>query len=254
MSGVKDKVVILTGGAGDIARVVAAKLLDGGAKVLLVDRDADRLAGFCDSLGSPAIAFCVADVTSEADTAAYVKAALDKFGAIDVLLANAGIEGQVAPVADYDTKVFRQVLEVNVTGPFLGIKAVYPHMLANGGGSIIITSSIAGLRGNSGLSAYNASKHAVIGLMRSVAAEGGPHNIRVNTINPSPVEGRMIRSLEEGNMPDAPDAIRELLQASIPLRRYAMPTDVANLMLFLASEESSFLSGSVYSVDGGMNA
>jgi NAD(P)-dependent dehydrogenase (short-subunit alcohol dehydrogenase family) len=193
-------------------------------------------------------------VTSEADTAAYVKAALDKFGAIDVLLANAGIEGQVAPVADYDTKVFRQVLEVNVTGPFLGIKAVYPHMLANGGGSIIITSSIAGLRGNSGLSAYNASKHAVIGLMRSVAAEGGPHNIRVNTINPSPVEGRMIRSLEEGNMPDAPDAIRELLQASIPLRRYAMPTDVANLMLFLASEESSFLSGSVYSVDGGMNA
>jgi NAD(P)-dependent dehydrogenase (short-subunit alcohol dehydrogenase family) len=254
MSGVKDKVVIVTGGAGDIARVVAAKLLDGGAKVLLVDRDADRLAGFCDSLGSPAIAYCVADVTSEADTAAYVKAALDKFGAIDVLLANAGIEGQVAPVADYDTKVFRQVLEVNVTGPFLGIKAVYPHMLANGGGSIIITSSIAGLRGNSGLSAYNASKHAVIGLMRSVAAEGGPHNIRVNTINPSPVEGRMIRSLEEGNMPDAPDAIRELLQASIPLRRYAMPTDVANLMLFLASEESSFLSGSVYSVDGGMNA
>jgi NAD(P)-dependent dehydrogenase (short-subunit alcohol dehydrogenase family) len=254
MSGVKDKVVILTGGAGDIARVVAAKLLDGGAKVLLVDRDADRLAGFCDSLGSPAIAYCVADVTSEADTAAYVKAALEKFGAIDVLLANAGIEGQVAPVADYDTKVFRQVLEVNVTGPFLGIKAVYPHMLANGGGSIIITSSIAGLRGNSGLSAYNASKHAVIGLMRSVAAEGGPHNIRVNTINPSPVEGRMIRSLEEGNMPDAPDAIRELLQASIPLGRYAMPTDVANLMLFLASEESSFLSGSVYSVDGGMNA
>ena len=254
MSGVKDKVVILTGGAGDIARVVAAKLLDGGAKVLLVDRDADRLAGFCDSLGSPAIAYCVADVTSEADTAAYVKAALDNFGAIDVLLANAGIEGQVAPVADYDTKVFRQVLEVNVTGPFLGIKAVYPHMLANGGGSIIITSSIAGLRGNSGLSAYNASKHAVIGLMRSVAAEGGPHNIRVNTINPSPVEGRMIRSLEVGNMPDAPDAIRELLQASIPLGRYAMPTDVANLMLFLASEESSFLSGSVYSVDGGMNA
>ena len=254
MSGVKDKVVILTGGAGDIARVVAAKLLDGGAKVLLVDRDADRLAGFCDSLGSPAIAYCVADVTSEADTAAYVKAALENFGAIDVLLANAGIEGQVAPVADYDTKVFRQVLEVNVTGPFLGIKAVYPHMLANGGGSIIITSSIAGLRGNSGLSAYNASKHAVIGLMRSVAAEGGPHNIRVNTINPSPVEGRMIRSLEEGNMPDAPDAIRELLQASIPLGRYAMPTDVANLMLFLASEESSFLSGSVYSVDGGMNA
>ncbi len=254
MSGVKDKVVILTGGAGDIARVVATKLLDGGAKVLLVDRDGDKLAVFCSSLGSPAIAYCVADVTSEADTAAYVKAAFDTFGRIDVLLANAGIEGQVAPVADYDTDVFRQVLEVNVTGPFLGIKAVYPHMLANGGGSIIITSSIAGLRGNPGLAAYNASKHAVIGLMRSVAAEGGPHNIRVNTINPSPVEGRMIRSLEEGNMPAAPDAMRELVQASIPLRRYAVPTDVANLMLFLASEESSFLSGLVYSVDGGMNA
>jgi len=254
MTGVQGKVVILTGGAGDIAQVAATKLLEGGASVLLVDRDGDRLAAFCDGLGSPAVAYCVADVTSETDTAAYVKAALDRFGGIDVLLANAGIEGQVAPVADYDTEVFRQVLEVNVTGPFLGIKAVYPHMAANGGGSIVLTSSIAGLRGSSGLAAYNASKHGVIGLMRSVAAEAGPHNIRVNTINPSPVEGRMIRSLEEGNMPDAPDAVRELLEASIPLRRYAVPSDVANLMLFLASEESSFLSGSVYSVDGGMNA
>lgn len=254
MAGIQNKVVILTGGAGDIARVAATKFVDGGASVLLVDRDGDRLATFCDGLGSPAVAYFVADVTSETDTAAYVKAALDRFGAIDVLLANAGIEGQVAPVADYDAEVFRQVLDVNVTGPFLGIKAVYPHMAANGGGSIIITSSIAGLRGSAGLAAYNASKHAVIGLMRSVAAEGGPHNIRVNTINPSPVEGRMIRSLEEGSVPDAPEAMRELLEASIPLRRYAAPKDVANLMLFLASEESSFLSGSVYSVDGGMNA
>jgi NAD(P)-dependent dehydrogenase (short-subunit alcohol dehydrogenase family) len=136
----------------------------------------------------------------------------------------------------------------------LGIKHVFPVMADNGGGSIVITSSIAGVSGSPGLAAYNASKHAVIGLMRSCAREGGEHNIRVNTINPSPVEGRMIRSLEAGTMPESPDTMRETLTASIPLQRYAAPADVANLMLFLASEESRFLNGSVYMVDGGMTA
>ncbi|MCX2983158.1 SDR family oxidoreductase [Halieaceae bacterium IMCC14734] len=254
MATVTGKVVVLTGGAGDIARVAAKRFLAGGASVMLVDLDADKLAAVCSELDSKDVAHCAADVTDLADTQRYIKAAVERFGRIDVLLANAGIEGQVAPVSEYDPDVFRKVLDVNVTGPFLGIREVFPVMAANGGGSIVITSSIAGLRGSPGLSAYNASKHAVIGLMRSTAVEGGPLNIRVNTINPSPVEGRMIRSLEEGNMPDAPEAVREIMEASIPLRRYAVPEDVVNLMMFLAGDESQFLTGAVYPVDGGMSA
>lgn len=254
MATVTGKSVILTGGAGDIARVVAQRFLDAGAQVMLVDLNEDKLREITDSLGDKAVRYCVADVTAEDDTARYVAATLTAFGKIDVLLANAGIEGPVAPIAQYDTASFRKVLDVNLIGAFLGIKHVFPAMTENGGGSIVITSSIAGLSGLQGLSAYTASKHAVIGLMRSCAKEGGPVNIRVNTINPSPVEGRMIRALETGTMPESPDTVREMLTATIPLQRYAVPDDVANLMLFLASEESRFLTGSVYSVDGGMNA
>lgn len=221
---------------------------------MLVDLDEDKLQRVIDNLNSDSVRQCVADVTSEDSTANYVAATIEAFGKIDVLLANAGIEGPVLPVGEYDTQSFREVIDVNLMGVFLGIKHVFPAMKASGGGSIVITSSIMGVSGAPGLSAYNASKHAVIGLMRSCAKEGGEHNIRVNTINPAPVDGRMMRALEKGSMPDDPGAMREQLEARIPLQRYAAPGDVANLMLFLASEESRFLNGSVYMVDGGMTA
>jgi NAD(P)-dependent dehydrogenase (short-subunit alcohol dehydrogenase family) len=254
MANVKDKSVVLTGGAGDIARVVAARFVDAGARVLLVDLDETKMQAVVAELGSDAVHYCVADVSSEEDTRKYIAAAVDLFGAVDVLLANAGIEGPVSPVAECDKAAFEKVLAVNVTGPFLGIKHVFPVMAANGGGSIVITSSIMGVSGSSGLAAYTTSKHAVIGLMRSCAVEGGEHNIRVNTVNPAPVEGRMISALEQGSMPDSPETVREGLEAAIPIHRYAVPDDVANLMLFLASEESSYLTGGVYMVDGGLSA
>lgn len=254
MGTVSGKSVILTGGAGDIAQAVAARFLEGGASVMLVDLDKSRLQQVCQDLGSDKVDFCVADVTSEEDTKAYVSAAVERFGTIDVLLANAGIEGTVCPVTEYDKAMFDKVMAVNVTGPFLGIKHVFPIMAANGGGSIVITSSIAGLTASPNIVAYGTSKHAVIGLMRSCAQEGGALNIRVNTVNPAPVEGRMISSLEAGFLPGAPEVAREGMTASVPLGRYAVPEDVANLMLFLASDESSYLSGGIYSVDGGMSA
>ena len=141
-----------------------------------------------------------------------------------------------------------------MVGVFLGIKYVFPVMAEHGGGSIVITSSVAGVWGSPGMSAYNTSKHAVIGLMRSTAKEGGPLNIRVNTVNPAPVEGRMIESLEKGSLTDEPEVVRKTLIDSIPMGRYGVPADVANLVLFLASEESQFLNGGVYMVDGGMTA
>jgi NAD(P)-dependent dehydrogenase (short-subunit alcohol dehydrogenase family) len=127
-------------------------------------------------------------------------------------------------------------------------------MAARGGGSVVITSSIAGVKGMPMLSAYNASKHATIGLMRSCALEGAEHNIRVNTVNPAPVESRMIESLEAKLMPDTPQLAKESITASVPLNRYADPRDVANMMLFLASDESEFLTGGIYMVDGGQSA
>lgn len=254
MTTVSGKSVILTGGAGEIAREVASQFLAGGAQVLLVDMNESALKQAVQSLGGDRVEYCVADVTSEQDTEAYVQKALDVFGQIDVLLANAAIEGEVAPVAEYSTDAFRRLIDINVIGTFLGIKHVFPAMAATGGGSIVITSSVAGVSGGAGMSAYNTSKHAVIGLMRSVCKEGGPVNIRVNTVNPSPIEGRMIESLEQSSMPESPETVHEAMIAGIPMGRYGVPADVANLMLFLASEESRFLNGGVYMVDGGMTA
>ncbi len=254
MGTVSGKSVILTGGAGDIANAVAARFLEGGASVMLVDLDESGLQQVCQDLGSDNVDFCVGDVTSEEDTKAYVSAAVERFSTVDVLLANAGIEGTVCPVTEYDKAMFEKVMAVNVIGPFLGIKHVFPIMAANGGGSIVITSSIAGCSGTPSISAYGTSKHAAIGLMRACAQEGAEHNIRVNTINPAPVEGRMISSLEQGFAPGAEELAREGMAASVPLGRYAVPEDVANLALFLASEESNYLTGGVYPVDGGMSA
>jgi len=254
MATVSGKSVILTGGAGEIAREIASQFLAGGAQVLLVDLDESSLKVAVEALGGERVDYCVADVTSEEDTKAYVSKALDVFGSIDVLLANAGVEGVVAPVAQYPTDAFRRLMDINVIGPFLGIKHVFPVMAEAGGGSIIITSSIAGVSGSPGVSAYNTSKHAVIGLMRSVSKEGGPVNIRVNTVNPAPIEGRMIESLERGIMPESPEDMREAMIATIPMGRYGVPSDVANLMLFLSSAESRFLTGGVYMVDGGLTA
>ena len=248
------KSVILTGGAGDIAAVVAARFLAAGASVVLVDIDEEKLAQLVTDLDSKQVSYCVADVTDTDATRHYVDTAVQRYGGVDVLLANAGIEGMVAPVADYDPAMFAKVMAVNVHGVFLGLKTVFPIMAAGGGGSVIITSSIAGIHGASGLSAYNTSKHAVIGLMRSCAAEGAAHNIRVNTVNPAPVESRMIQSLERGHIPDAPEQARAAIEAAVPLQRYAVPGDVANMMLFLAADESSFLTGGVYMVDGGQSA
>lgn len=252
MANVENKSVIITGGAGDIAKVATRKFLDGGARVMLVDINEEALKDTVEGMDSYNVSYFVADVTSEKDSQAYVEEANTRHGGIDVLLANAGIEGEVAPLPEYDVAMYDKVMAVNVRGVFLGLKYIFPFMAASGGGSIIITSSVAGVSGAPGISAYNASKHAVIGLMRAAAREGGGANIRVNTVNPAPVEGRMMASLETGLMADDRETVREGLLANIPLARYAMPDDVANLMLYLASEEACYLTGGVYMVDGGM--
>jgi len=254
MARLEGKTAVITGGAGGIGKQAGKVFSNEGAHVLLVDLDETALQETANEIGNKNVSYCAADVSSAEGTKSYIQAASDSFGGIDILVANAGIEGQVQPIVDYDIDTFDKVMSVNVRGVWLGLKYAAPEIQKRGGGSIVITSSVAGVRGAAGVSAYIASKHAVIGLMKTAALEMAPMNIRVNTVNPAPVNTRMMRSLEEGFQPDDPGQVKEMMSAMVPLRRYAEPIEIAKIMLFLASEESSYCSGGVYMVDGGMTA
>ncbi|MDZ7670193.1 MAG: glucose 1-dehydrogenase [Gammaproteobacteria bacterium] len=251
MERLQDKVAVITGGAGGIGRAAGTLFAAEGASVLLVDLDETALKEAVAAAGSNRVSYFVGDVTRAADNEAMIRTAAERYGGVDVLLANAGIEGDVANITDYDEARFDQVLNVNVKGVFLGLKSAIPALQARGGGSIVITSSVAGVKGAPGVSAYVTSKHAVIGLMRSAARECAPLNIRVNTVNPSPVETRMMRSLEEGMLPGSASAAKEAITSGIPMNRYGTPEEIARVMLFLASDDSVWVTGSVYMADGG---
>lgn len=251
MEKLKNKVVIITGGAGSIGKTTAKLFLAEGANVLLVDLNEEELKKATEELGGKAVKYCVADVTQSADVQRYVTKVVDAFGKIDVFFNNAGIEGVVKPIIDYPEEMFDKVIAVNVRGVWLGNKYVLPQM--NDGGSIIITSSVAGLLGSPNVSAYITSKHASVGIMRATSVEAAPRKIRVNSIHPSPVDNRMMRSLEEGFSPGHGAEVKEQLELTIPLGRYAEPLDIAKLALFLASDDSQFITGTTQVVDGGIN-
>jgi NAD(P)-dependent dehydrogenase (short-subunit alcohol dehydrogenase family) len=251
MAKLTGKCAVITGGAGGIGAAAARLFIAEGAKVLLVDLDEATLKRTAQDTGA---LWCAADVTDAAATRRYVADAAQRLGGIDIALLNAGIEGVVKPIVETPPEVFDKVMAVNVRGVFLGLAAVIPEMKRRGGGSIVITSSIAGVRGGPGVAPYIASKHAVIGLMRTAALEGAPDKIRVNTVNPAPIETRMIESLEKQRYPDDPQKARDGWLARIPARRYGTPEEVAKLMLFLASDDSSYCSGGTYMIDGAMTA
>ena len=260
MARLEGKVAVITGATGGIGSTAAKIFAEEGAKVALVDLNEAALQEVVSSIGEDSASYTVADVTQPDETQAYVDAAVNRWGGVDVLLANAGIEGTLSPISDYPIDVFDRVMAVNVRGVWLGIKYVVPVMRGRGGGSIVITSSTAGIGGSPEMSAYNTSKHAVIGLMRCAALESAPDGIRVNTVNPAPIETRMMRSIEEmrvAAMDDSRVTVEVTKQAvadRIPLERYGDPAEVARLMLFLASDESSYCTGGVYMVDGGRSA
>ena len=254
MGRIEGKVAVITGGAGGIGRAVARRFIEEGASVLIVDVDKDSLADACAEISSNQISYLVGDVANWNDNLEMIKIAEERYGGVDIFLANAGIEGDISSILDYDEEVFDRLMAVNIKGPFLGLKAAVPAMIKRGRGSVVITSSIGGVRGGPRLAPYVTSKHAVIGLMKSAAKEFAREGVRVNAVNPSPVETRMMRSIEKGLMEEDPDAIKKAMQSNIPMGRYAEPVDVANLMLFLASDESKFITGSIHMVDGGSSA
>lgn len=252
MKRLENKTAVITGGAGSIGLVTAQKFISEGAKVILVDLNEESLIKAVETLPADQASYIVADVTKSADVENYANTAKQRLGNIDIFFNNAGIEGVVKPIQDYPEEVFDKVIAVNVKGAWLGCKYVLPLM--SDGGSIIITSSGAGLQGSAGTSAYNTSKHAVVGTMRCVALEAAPRKIRVNSVHPSPVDNRMMRSLESGfNEKDAA-AAKAMMEKAIPLGRYAQPEEIADLVVFLASDDSKFITGTTQAIDGGMQA
>lgn len=249
-----NKVAVITGGARGIGLAAGKLLAEEGASVLLVDLQEELLQEAVRAIGSEAVSYQVADVSQPEQVQSYVATALERYGRIDCFLNNAGVEGAVAPIIDSPIEAFDQLMAVNVKGVWLGLKYVIPAMLKNGGGSIVITSSLAGLKGSPNLSPYVASKHAVVGMMRGVSQEYATQGIRINTVNPAPIETRMMRSLETGFAPGHEAAAKQELSKMMPMGRYGEPEEVARLMAFLCSDEASYCSGGTYSVDGGASA
>jgi NAD(P)-dependent dehydrogenase (short-subunit alcohol dehydrogenase family) len=249
------KVAVVTGAAGVIGTATMRLLAERGARIVAIDRKKPELKAAIKDLPASADALLVtADVTSEEEAAEYVRAALDKFGTIDVFHNNAGIEGEVKPIQDYPLESFRRVLDVNVVGVFLGMKHVLPVMLKNKKGSVINTASIAGLMGSPHIAVYSASKHAVIGLTRSAAGECSGTGVRINCVCPGLIDSRMLTTIFQGraggNAPPAMDKIAE----RIPARRLGQASEVAAIVAFLASDDASYVTGSHYTVDGGRTA
>jgi NAD(P)-dependent dehydrogenase (short-subunit alcohol dehydrogenase family) len=249
------RVAVITGAAGVIGAATIRLLAERGAKIVAVDRRQADLDSAVKALPASAEALAIAaDVTEEDGVKEYVRAAVDRFGTIDVFYNNAGVEGVVGAIQDYPLDTFRKVLDVNVVGVFLGMKYVLPVMLKNNRGSIINTASIAGLIGSPHIAVYSASKHAVIGLTKSVAWECTGTAVRINCVCPGMIDSRMLNSIIQGRSGgNAPPPMDRLVER-IPARRLGQASEVASIVAFLASDEASYVSGSAYTVDGGRTA
>ncbi len=246
------KVAVVTGGGSGIGAGTVRRFAAEGARVLIADLDVERGQALADELGEGA-AFLRTDVSREEEVAAMVAEATDLFGRLDCLFNNAGFGGALGPIAETSVEDYDLTMDVLLKGVFLGMKHAAPVMTAQGGGSIISTASVAGIRAGYAPHLYSVAKCAVIHLTRSVALELGEHNIRVNAICP----GFIATPLAAGH-PDADadriDRLRQSAAASQVMGRIGEPEDIAAMALFLASDESSWITGREFVVDGGFEA
>lgn len=252
----KGKVVLITGGAGGIGKATALKFLENGAHVVLVDLKEEALAIARKDLQQyeSQLYTISADVTNEQDVANYVRETVENFGKIDVFFNNAGISGPFAMIKDLDKEQFDLLLNINVTGVFLGLKYVIRQMELQQFGSIINTASNAAYIGSAGMAGYIASKHAVAGLTKTAALEVAASGIRVNAVAPAAIDTQMLFDIQTNISPENPDVAGEAIKQGIPIGRFGTPREVAQIVYFLASDAASFVTGSLYNVDGGMQA
>ena len=252
MSGrLTNKVALITGGAGSIGLETARAFLDEGAQVMIVDITEEGLARVTAELSSDALAYRACDVTSEQQVRDAVLATVERFRRLDVVFANAGTFGVVAPVAEYPLDVFERVMAVNVTGSFLVAK----HALAamQPGGSLIVNSSVVGLTSDRGIAAYATSKHALVGLVRTAAKEVAERGIRVNSLHPGPTDNEFQHAIEVEAVGASREESARAFEQMIPLARHAAPEEIAAAVVFLASDESAFMTGAALAIDGGLS-
>ena len=247
------KVALITGGGTGIGAAIAKRFVDEGAKICIAGRRQEMLDKVAQSMPADSVATCSGDVTEFEDVQKMVNTAIDFGGKLDVLVNNAGIDPG-GSVADVDVEIWKKVIDINLTGPFLAMKAALPHMIKNGGGSVINIASLGGLRCLPTMSAYAASKAGLIMLTKQAALDYGSSKVRCNAVCPGATRTAM---LEHALTPAAEslktdvDGVFAIISSNIPLRRVAAPDEVTGICSFLASDDSSFMTGSVLLVDGG---
>ena len=248
MSGrLENKVAVITGGASGIGEGTVRRFIAEGAKCVIADIQNDLAEELAGELGENAAAFCV-DVAEETQVEEAVKFAVSEFGSLDIMFNNAGILGSVGPISEIDGDGWLRTIDVLLNSVFYGIKHAARVMIQQGSGSIINTASTAGVRAGLGPHVYTAAKHGVVGLSQSVATELGPHGIRVNVIAPGGTISGLTARLVTGDHENLEKA-SSIIGAHNPLRRAGRPEDIANAVLYLASDEASFTTGAVLVVD-----
>ena len=252
--GLDGKVALITGGGTGIGAAIAERFVADGAKICITGRRQEKLEEVAKSLPKGAVLTCSGDVTKLKDVERMVDTALKITGKLDVLVNNAAIDPGGTTVVDLDPELWHQVLEINLTGPMYMMKKSIPHMVKAGGGSIINIASLGGLRCLPGMPAYCTSKAGLIMLTKQVALDFGPDKIRCNVVCPGGTRTEMLEQslspLEEVLGTDL-EGVFECISSMVPLRRTADPKEISGICSYLASDDSTFMTGSVLLLDGG---